>query len=66
MVCNKMTMFEGNMKAPETWIEPIQKDGIICIIVCTLINNRVCTVTKHYQLKKQVMLFILSDLRYDR
>lgn len=27
LVCNKMTLFEGDMKAPEAWIEPIQKDG---------------------------------------
>ena len=27
LVCNKMTMFEGDRKSPEKWIEPIQKDG---------------------------------------
>ena len=27
MVCNKMTLFEGNLKHPENWMEPIQKDG---------------------------------------
>lgn len=27
LVCNKMTMFEGDMNSPESWMEPIQKDG---------------------------------------
>lgn len=27
MVCNKMTVFIGDVKSPEKWMEPIQKDG---------------------------------------
>lgn len=27
LVCNKMTMFAGDRKNPDSWIEPIQKDG---------------------------------------
>lgn len=27
LVCNKMTLFEGDMKNPAGWLEPIQKDG---------------------------------------
>ncbi|MDD6615541.1 MAG: glycoside hydrolase family 127 protein [Lachnospiraceae bacterium] len=27
LVCNKMTLFEGDRNHPETWIEPVQKDG---------------------------------------
>lgn len=27
MVCDKMTLFEGNMEKPEEWMEPVQKDG---------------------------------------
>ena len=27
LVCDKMTLFAGDMEHPETWIEPVQKDG---------------------------------------
>ncbi len=27
MVCDKMTLFEGDRNRPESWLEPIQKDG---------------------------------------
>lgn len=27
LVCNKMTLFEGDIANPKTWLEPIQKDG---------------------------------------
>lgn len=27
LVCDKMTLFTGDMQHPETWIKPVQKDG---------------------------------------
>ncbi len=27
LVCNKMTVFEGDIERPQDWIEPVQKDG---------------------------------------
>lgn len=27
LVCNKMTVFEGDIQRPQDWIEPVQKDG---------------------------------------